>query len=211
MDALVRRGHHLVQALHGLPRRPDARRRRASSARCCGAARRRHDLHARRERRRHRRARAARARGGAHGARSTTRSRARRARRPRRRTARSRSPRWPARPSTSSTSRPPRRSRRWRRRATAACPCLRRDLPAVPLPLVPTTTTEPGFEGAKYVMSPPLRPKGHAGAPLARPRVERPAGRLDRPLPVLHEGPEGPRPRTTSRRSRTACPASRRA
>ena len=41
---------------------------------------------------------------------------------------------------------------------------------------------EPGFEGAKYVMSPPLRAEGDAGPPLARPRVQRPAGDLDRPL-----------------------------
>ena len=70
---------------------------------------------------------------------------------------------------------------------------------------------EPGFDGAKYVMSPPLRAEGHAGPAVARPRVQRPAGDLDRPLPVLHEGAEGARRRTTSRRSRTARPASRRA
>ena len=70
---------------------------------------------------------------------------------------------------------------------------------------------EPGFDGAKYVMSPPLRAEGHAGPAVARPRVQRPAGDLDRPLPVLHEGAEGRSARTTSRRSRTARPASRRA
>ena len=70
---------------------------------------------------------------------------------------------------------------------------------------------EPGFDGAKYVMSPPLRAEGHAGPAVARPRVQRPAGDLDRPLPVLHEGAEGARRRTTSRRSRTARRASRRA
>ena len=50
---------------------------------------------------------------------------------------------------------------------------------------------EPGFDGAKYVMSPPLRAEGDAGAAVARARVQRPAGDLDRPLPVLHEGAEG--------------------
>ena len=52
---------------------------------------------------------------------------------------------------------------------------------------------EPGFDGAKYVMSPPLRAQGDAGPAVARPRVQRPAGDLDRPLPVLHEGAEGAR------------------
>ena len=70
---------------------------------------------------------------------------------------------------------------------------------------------EPGFEGAKYVMSPPLRPEGDAGSAVARAGVQRPAGDLHRPLPVLHEGAEGARRAATSRRSRTARPASRRA
>ena len=50
---------------------------------------------------------------------------------------------------------------------------------------------EPDFDGAKYVMSPPLRPARDAGQALARSRVQRSAGDLDRPLPVLHEGAEG--------------------
>ena len=70
---------------------------------------------------------------------------------------------------------------------------------------------EPGFDGAKYVMSPPLRPQGHAGSAVARAGVQRSAGDLDRPLPVLHEGTEGARARATSRRFRTARPASKRA
>ena len=36
---------------------------------------------------------------------------------------------------------------------------------------------EPGFEGAKYVMSPPLRAQETQDEPVARPRVQRPAGR----------------------------------
>ena len=52
---------------------------------------------------------------------------------------------------------------------------------------------EPGFEGAKYVMSPPLRPKRDAGQAVARAGVQRSAGDLHRPLPVLHEGAEGAR------------------
>ena len=54
---------------------------------------------------------------------------------------------------------------------------------------------EPGFDGAKYVMSPPLRPKETQDQAVARARVQRSAGDLDRPLPVLHEGTEGARPR----------------
>ena len=34
-----------------------------------------------------------------------------------------------------------------------------------------------GFEGAKFVCSPPLRPKDHLGRPLERPRQGRPPGR----------------------------------
>ena len=65
---------------------------------------------------------------------------------------------------------------------------------------------EPGFEGAKYVMSPPLRGRGDAGPPVARPGLQRSAGDLDRPLPVLHEGTEGARPRRLLEDSRTARP-----
>ena len=52
-----------------------------------------------------------------------------------------------------------------------------------------------GFEGAKFVCSPPLRPEGPLGRPVDRPRQGRPPGRLDRPLPVRLRGPEGPRSR----------------
>ena len=44
-----------------------------------------------------------------------------------------------------------------------------------------------GFEGAKYVMSPPLREKWHQDVLWNGSSRERPAGGLDRPLPVLHE------------------------
>ena len=54
---------------------------------------------------------------------------------------------------------------------------------------------EPGFDGAKYVLTPPLREKWNQeelwrGAPHAGPRRH-----LDRPLPVLHARAEGARPR----------------
>ena len=52
---------------------------------------------------------------------------------------------------------------------------------------------EPGFDGAKYVMSPPLRPKETQDRLWRGLRLQRPAGDLDRPLPVLHEGAEGAR------------------
>ena len=50
---------------------------------------------------------------------------------------------------------------------------------------------EPGFDGAKYVMSPPLREQGNEEKLWRGPRRQRPAGRLDGPLPLLHEGAEG--------------------
>ena len=52
----------------------------------------------------------------------------------------------------------------------------------------------PGFEGAKYVMSPPLREKWNQDALWKGLAEERPPGGLHRPLPVLHErgGPEAP-------------------
>ena len=51
----------------------------------------------------------------------------------------------------------------------------------------------PGFEGAKWVCSTPLRPqaRGPPRRPVAGPAHQRPRGRVHRPLPVLHEGAEG--------------------
>ena len=72
---------------------------------------------------------------------------------------------------------------------------------------------EPGneFEGRELRVHAAAAPEAPPRAPVARPAQLRPPGRLDRSLPVLHEGSEGARQRTTSRRSRTACRASRRA
>ena len=63
-----------------------------------------------------------------------------------------------------------------------------------------------GFEGAKWVCSTPLRSRaeGHQDAHVAGAAHQRPADGLDRPLPVLHEGPEGARASATSARSPTA-------
>ena len=76
----------------------------------------------------------------------------------------------------------------------------------------------PGFEGAKYVMTPPLRDHNHQTAALARAQDRRPAGGVDRPLPVLlqraalrHEVLQAAGRRRASARSPTARRASRRA
>ena len=62
------------------------------------------------------------------------------------------------------------------------------------------------FEGAKWVCSTPLRSRaeGHQDADVAGAAHQRPADGVHRPLPVLHEGPEGARASATSARSRTA-------
>ena len=50
---------------------------------------------------------------------------------------------------------------------------------------------EPGFDGAKYVMSPPLREKWHQDVLWKGLSEERPSGDLDGPLSILHGGTEG--------------------
>ena len=74
-----------------------------------------------------------------------------------------------------------------------------------------------GFEGAKFVCSPPLRTKDHWDELWAGSDQGRPAGRLDRPLPVRLPRPEGARrgrlpqdPERSSRRRGPARPAPRR-
>nr|BFF02967.1 hypothetical protein GCM10020241_46420 [Streptoalloteichus tenebrarius] len=49
----------------------------------------------------------------------------------------------------------------------------------------------PGFEGAKFVCSPPLRPAEHQAPAVAGPAHQRPGAGLHRPLPVLLLGAEG--------------------
>ena len=101
---------------------------------------------------------------------------------------------------------------RWPPPATHGAQRVRRDLPAVPLPdRSRTTSAPPGFEGAKYVCSPPLRPD--ARAPPRRDlwrglRTNDLCGRVHRPLPLLLQGPEGARPRRLLARSPTAWAAS---
>ena len=50
---------------------------------------------------------------------------------------------------------------------------------------------KPGFEGAKYVCSPPVRPQRALGSPVARPAHQRFEHRFHRPLPVLLQRTEG--------------------
>ena len=52
----------------------------------------------------------------------------------------------------------------------------------------------PDFEGAKFVCSPPLRPRDHSGFAVAGLADQRPVGGVDGPLPVLLQGPEGTGP-----------------
>ncbi len=154
-----RRGHHQLQAVHGLPRRLPVQRRADPAGDADRGRQRRADHDARRERLGHRRAGAAGARARRHRARTSTASpgRGRPSRRPR--TARSCWPTSPARRCTSCTCRP---SRRW---------------PASPRPATPgrTSSARPArststsrwrrtsarrsgaFEGAKWVCSTPLR------------------------------------------------------
>ena len=66
-----------------------------------------------------------------------------------------------------------------------------------------------GFNGAKFVCSPPLRPADHQARPLEGPCEGRPAGGFDRPLPVRLPRPEAARRRATSGRCRTGCRESR--
>ena len=185
-----RRGRHQLQAVHGLPGRALQRRRPGAARVPEGRRDRRPDPHARRERHRHRRARSSRRSPAARPTRATTASSATSCSRPRRRTGRSSSRRSPTRPSTSCTCRRRRRSRRSRRPATRATTPSPR--PARSTCSCPTTTWPgPGFEGAKYVCSTPLRPARAPGGAVARAADERPVGGVDRPLPVLLQAAEG--------------------
>ena len=65
---------------------------------------------------------------------------------------------------------------------------------------------EPGLRRREVRDEPAAARQGEAGSAVARPRVQRPAVHLDRPLPVLHEGAEGARRRTTSRRFPNGAP-----
>ena len=116
----------------------------------------------------------------------------RRSSRARRRTGSSAWPRPPASPSTSSTSRPATPSRRSRRPATAArWPSPR---PARSTSSSRSTTSGNGFEGAKFVCSPPLRPTDHQEDLWRGLRTDDLQLVGDRPLPVRLPRPEGAGP-----------------
>ena len=78
-------------------------------------------------------------------------------------TARSRSPRWRTARCTSCTCPPARRWRRWPRRATRGRNVFAETCPQY-LYLSVDDLARPGFEGAKFVCSPPLRPRDHQDA-----------------------------------------------
>ena len=201
-DALPHRarGRHQLQAVHGLPGRLLQRRRPDPAGHADRRRHRRHDHDARRERHRHRRARRSRRWPGARPTRSTT----------------------PA-PGPSalegeathraivlaavagnvplyivhlSASRGA--AQRWPRPATQGRNVFAETCPQYLYLTVEDTLAKPGFEGAKWVCSPPIR-SAHDDPPPPRRPVEgpahqRPRHRQHRPLPVLLQGPEGARP-----------------
>ena len=124
---------------------------------------RRHDLHARRERRRHRRAREAGARPRATRPRSGMRSRGRRAPRPRRRTARSALAEMAGVPLYVVHLSAAEALEKIAEARDRGLPAHAETCPQY-LFLSYENYEEPGFEGAKYVMSPPLRAKGNEEA-----------------------------------------------
>ena len=160
MDDMVRRRRRQLQALHGLSQRPDGgRRHHLQGARADREERRAH-LHARRKRQRDRRDRRARAGRRQDRARSTTRSPARRAPKPKPCTAPSPWRRSPARRSTSCTSPREDALNQVREARDRGVPAFAETCPQYLL-LSIEELERPNFEGAKYVFTPPLRPKEH--------------------------------------------------
>ena len=153
------RGRPRLQAVHRVPRRLLQRRRRDLPGDAADREERRADHDARRERDGHRcRGRADRRRR-ARPTRSATVWRARRSSRARRPTASSGSPRRPACRSTSSTSRPGRRLAEVRAARDRGSMAFAETCPQYLF--LSLDDLGNGFEGAKFVCSPPLRPKDH--------------------------------------------------
>ena len=94
------------------------------------------------------------------------------------------------RPCTSCTCRPRAPWRRWPRRAPRARTPSPKPAPSTFF-LSSDDLAREGFEGAKYVCSPPLRGRGAPGQPVAGPAHQRPVGRFHRPLPLLLQGTKG--------------------
>ena len=156
------------------------------------AQERRADHDARRERAGDRRRRRRRRSPTARPTPTTTASPATRSSRARRRTASSASPRRPACPVYIVHLSAPRRARRGPRRARPRHAGVRRDVPAVPVPVARRHGQR--LRGREVRLLAAAAPEGPLGRALDRPRQGRPAGRLDRPLPVRLPRPEGPRP-----------------
>ena len=87
---------------------------------------------------------------------------------------------------------------------------VRGDLSAVPVPVL-RQLRRAGIRRRQVRDEPAAAGAGHAGPPVARPRLQRPAGDLHRPLPVLHEGAEGARRRGFLEDPQRRARASRRA
>ena len=123
--------------------------------------------------------------------------------------ARSRWRRWRASRSTSSISRPRDALREGEAGARHGAARLRRDLPAVPVPVV-RQLRGAGLRRREVRDVAAAAREVAPGRAVEGAREERPAGDLDRPLPVLHGRTRSSWARTTSARSRTARRGSRR-
>ena len=159
MDQLVAEGVPGLQALHRLPGRLLQRRRRDLPGDAADREERRADHDARRERPGHRRHRRRHRSPPARPTRSATASPATRSSRARRRTASSASRSRRRCPCTSSTSRRARRSTRSATPATEGLPAFAETCPQYLF--LSLDDMGNGFEGAKFVCSPPLRTADH--------------------------------------------------
>ena len=146
-------------------------------------------------------------RGRARPTRTATASPARPSSRARRPTGSSAWPRRPACRSTSSTSRRSDALDRGPRGPRPRHEGLRRDLPAVPVPVARRPGQRLRWREVRVLPSPAT--EGPLGRAVDRAGQGRPPARRDRSLPVRLPRPEGARAAATSARSRTACRASR--
>ena len=188
-----RRGRHQLQAVHGLPRRALLRRRADAARAAEGRRDRRADPHARRERHRDRRA----DRAGA-------RPRPDRPPLPRRRAPRAAGSRGHppgdqagAGGERAALHRPPVRDRgagRGGEGPRRGLQRVRRDVPAVPLP-VHRRPRAAGLRGRQVRLLDAAAPQGAPGRAVAGAAHRRPLGGVHRPLPVLLQGAEGAGPR----------------
>ena len=184
MDILVEEGVTSLQAVHGLPRRLLQRRRPDPAGHAARRRQRRPGHDARRERHRHRRPRRAGARRAAAPTRATTARSARPCWRPRPPTGPSSSPGSPARPLYVVHVSAQEAARRAGRRPRPGPAGLRRDLPAVPLP-VHRQPRRAGLRGRQVRVLARRCARGSTRPRSGGPAHQRPPGGLHRPLPVL--------------------------